>query len=446
MRVLVATHDFGVDRIGGTEVLTFGLVRALRDLGHQVTVICADHQADVPAGEVVTSDEEADGILVHRLRFDWRRAPSPFEWLHYNPAVVPIIDHYVTQHRPDIAHVTSCYMLSASVVGALARRRLPTVLTATDFWFVCARNTLLHSSGALCSGPETGEKCARCQLAGSGWYRAAAALLPTPVTSALIATIGPRPYLTRLRGLRGLHGDWEDRFRRTRQALGEIACVVTASGLVRDHLIDYGLSPERVVHSRYGIDLGWTRGYEHKTSSPTLRLGFIGALIPAKGPDLLIKAMRALPADRRVTLSLVGDPLKDPAYGAHLHSLAGDDPRIVFAGTFPPDQLGRVFQDIDVLVVPSIWYDFPLVIPSALATSTPIVATDLPGMNELVHHERNGLLFPMGDWQALADRIERLLAEPDLLERLTRGIEPVKDTLTMGREYEAIYERLLAQK
>jgi len=444
MRLLFATHDFGLDRIGGTEVLTLNLVRGLRDLGHDVAVVCADNHADVAPGRIETSDERCDGTPVHRLRFDWRKASDPFAWLYDNPAVPPVIERYVERHRPDIAHVTSCYTLTASVIGALARH-VPTVMTATDFWFVCARNTLLHSSGELCAGPESAAKCARCLLADSGWFRLSDAFLPAAATSRLLSATQRRPWLTRLRGLRGMHGNWDDRFQRLRQALGELTFTVTASRLVMDNLIAYGLSPERIAHSPYGIDLSWTHGLAAKTPSSTLRLGFIGALIPAKGPDLLIRAVRSLPRDVRVSVTVLGDLKKDEVFGARLQALAGDDPRIRFAGTFEADQLGRVFQDIDALVVPSIWYDFPLVIPSALATKTPLITTDLPGMNELVRHEQNGLLFPKGDWQALAALIARLVEEPGLLDRLVRGIEPVKDTAAMAREYERLYERVLGR-
>ena len=67
------------------------------------------------------------------------------------------------------------------------------------------------------------------------------------------------------------------------------------------------------------------------------------------------------------------------------------------------DELSR----IDVLVVPSIWYEnAPLVVYSALAAGVPVVATDLGGLSETIVHGRNGLLFEPGNPAALAAELE----------------------------------------
>src|SRR6202007_2144024 len=111
----------------------------------------------------------------------------------------------------------------------------------------------------------------------------------------------------------------------------------------------------------------------------------------------LIEAFQRLPADADAVLRIYGDPHQFPEYGAYLQELAArplpNSEKISFCGSFPNSQLGSVLQNLDVLVVPSRWYEnTPLVIQSALATKTPLIATDLGGMSELVHHTENGLL------------------------------------------------------
>jgi glycosyltransferase involved in cell wall biosynthesis len=105
--------------------------------------------------------------------------------------------------------------------------------------------------------------------------------------------------------------------------------------------------------------------------------------------------------------------------------------------------MGEVMTGIDVLAVPSIWYDFPLVVPSALATNTPVLATDLPGMNEMIQHDVNGLLFERYDWKGLAMQIRRLVEDRDLLFRLRKGIQAVKTVEQMGAEYLDLYSRVI---
>jgi len=335
--------------------------------------------------------------------------------------------------------VTSCNTLSGSLITAARRRGVPVVLTATDFWFVCARNTLLKPDGSLCSGPETPWKCAQCMLADAKAYRWPRRLLPKETVASLLQAVGRFPVVTNRRGFRGMLGDWQGRFDFLRQALQQVDRIVTASRFLRTFLIRYGVSPERIQESSYGIDTEWATSFQTKSPSPRLRVGFIGQILPAKGPDLLVRAVRSLSPDAPVEVRIYGDLSKAPQYSETLLEQARLDRRISFPGTFDNSQMGRVLSEIDVLVVPSIWYDFPLVIPSAFATKTPVVATNLPGMNESVTPEVDGLLFDRHDWEGLASIIRRFIDDPGLLERLRTRIQPVKTMREFAAECLDIY-------
>ena len=95
-----------------------------------------------------------------------------------------------------------------------------------------------------------------------------------------------------------------------------------------------------------------------------------------------------------------------------------------------------------MLVIPSLWYDFPLVAYEALATGTIIIATDLPGLNETIEPNVNGLLFPRGDVVALAQQLTRLVEDPDLFDRLRRQTTKVKTIAEATRELESLYQLL----
>lgn len=320
------------------------------------------------------------------------------------------------------------------------------MLSATDFWFLCAHNTLVRNDDALCGGPEDPWQCARCMLSKAKAYRWPRRVLPERAVSTLLQTVSRYPLLTRQRGLRGMLGDWEDRFAFLSRALQKVDRIITASHFLRTLFIKHGVSPERVGFSTYGLDTSWAKGYEMKTASSQLRVGFIGQIVPFKGPDILLKALASLKLNVPVQLKIYGDLAKTPDYAQKLRELAAPDPRIAFLGTFDNSLMGQVLSEIDVLAVPSTWYDFPLVIPSAFATKTPVLATNLPGMNELVKHDVNGLLFERYDWMGLAQQIERLVDEPDLLERLRAGIAPVKTLRQLTEEYLTVYTSLLIGK
>jgi len=332
MRIVLITHFFPPGHVGGTEVLSLGLAKQLRSLGHEVQLVCAEDWDSAPGYKIQFRDELVEEIPVRRLRFNWTKAPDVFGYLYNNPEVERHIAALLKEQVPDIVHITSCYSLSASVINAARQANLPIVLSATDFWFLCARNTLLQTDDTLCSGPETPWKCARCLTSDAKIYRWPRQILPEPAVAALLQTIGRYPLLTRQPGLRGMLGPWDKRQAFLTHALTRVDHIVTASRLLQDMFIQYGVDPGIISVSPYGLDTSWAARYPAKLPSDRLRIGFIGQILPFKGPDLLIKAVRQLAPNLPVDVLIYGDLAKTPEYGAQLRTLVGDDPRIPFLG------------------------------------------------------------------------------------------------------------------
>ncbi len=195
----------------------------------------------------------------------------------------------------------------------------------------------------------------------------------------------------------------------------------------------------------YGHDLSWLNTYEGKLRSEEIRIGFIGQISESKGVHLLLEAARLLveKANRKFRLYIYGNLKHDPGYSATLRDLVRGLENVEFCGTYLHAQSAGVFAGIDVLVVPSIWYDFPLVIYEAFATQTPVIATNLGGMAEAVEDEVNGLLFERNDANDLARQLRRIIDEPGLLERLRSGIPEVKRIEQEVEELEQIYTELI---
>lgn len=443
MRIAICTHFYPPHHLGGTEVLTAGLAKHLQMEGHDVQVVCGEDWERAGSHEVEPSDDVVDGVPVHRLHFNWKKAPDVFGWLYNNPNVEAYVIDYFESFQPDIVHITSCYTLSASIISAANVLGIPIVLTATDFWFLCSRNTLLMSDGSLCSGPDRPMKCTSCMMANSPVYDWSRKVMPEWALLRTLSYMDDIPLITNQPWARGALGDWEKRVDHTLEMLGLVDRIVTASQFLRDLFIQYGVDPKKISVSPYGIDTSWATGFERKQSSAHLRVGFIGQMLPMKGPDILLRALSLLHPQLPIEVHLYGDPTKDPDYGQMLTALAARDPRVKMAGTFSNRDMGAVLQRLDVLIVPSIWYDFPLVIPSAFATRTPVIATDLSGMNEFVQHEVNGLLFERNCAEDLATTIQRLVDEPGLLPRLRSGIQPVRTIANMAGELSAMSAKLV---
>jgi glycosyltransferase involved in cell wall biosynthesis len=142
--------------------------------------------------------------------------------------------------------------------------------------------------------------------------------------------------------------------------------------------------------------------------SDSFRVGFVGRLDPVKRIDVLLAAMKRLPTN--FTLDIFGDGVEREK----LEALAG--PRVVFHGRI--DRPQTALSAIDLLVLPSEAEGFGLVLIEAMAAGVPVVASDAPGIRDVVTHERDGLLVPVGDAEALSRAIERIATDATLRGQL----------------------------
>lgn len=150
----------------------------------------------------------------------------------------------------------------------------------------------------------------------------------------------------------------------------------------------------------------------------------VGTLHEVKGQRHVVEAVaRLVVLGRRVRLDLVGDgPDLDDLRDLAARRGLGD--RVRFLGALPHDAVIECYARSKVVVVPSVASSdgrregLPTVIVEAMACGTPVVASDLSGIPELVEHEQTGLLVAPGDVEGLASAIERLLDDPELRARL----------------------------
>jgi glycosyltransferase involved in cell wall biosynthesis len=157
--------------------------------------------------------------------------------------------------------------------------------------------------------------------------------------------------------------------------------------------------PEKLKKINFGINLNLVKPHRRTIGHAPSRVtfGYIGQITPHKGVDLLMEAFAGL-TEKPARLAIFGPRNQDAAYMHQLQELSGNSESVEFRDTFPSDQLGKVLSQIDVLVIPSRWYEnSPLVLLYALATKTPVIATDMKGMSEFVKNDFNGYTFKKDD-------------------------------------------------
>jgi glycosyltransferase involved in cell wall biosynthesis len=145
----------------------------------------------------------------------------------------------------------------------------------------------------------------------------------------------------------------------------------------------------------------------HGFEGPTLV--FAGRLTAQKALDVAFDAVARVAG---VTLAVVGDgPERE-----RLERSAGD--RVRFLGAVPRGTALELFRAADAALLSSGWENFPHAVVEALAVGTPVIATDVGGVAEVVRDGENGLLVAAGDSEALADAIARFVSDAPLRERL----------------------------
>lgn len=192
------------------------------------------------------------------------------------------------------------------------------------------------------------------------------------------------------------------------------------AAFVRRHAV--GRRPQvTVVHN--GMEFPPARSRRGTAASPPgpARLTVVGRLNPRKGQDLAIAALRLLRDEGRdVELGLVGDTF--PGYGSVEEALRsqarelGVDAFVRFHGY--RDDVGRVLDESDVVLVPSRLEPLGNVAIEAMGAGRPVVAADVGGLREIVMDGVTGRLVPPGDPAALAGAVGELLDDPALAASL----------------------------
>lgn len=177
-----------------------------------------------------------------------------------------------------------------------------------------------------------------------------------------------------------------------------------------------------------------------------VRLLFVGRFSAQKGLRYLLEAFPAVVARHPAArLKLLGGEEDDEGPYHRLARELGVGHAVGFGGLVRQEALGAFYSAADVLVMPSISEGHALTPLECLACGTPVIASDIPGLRETVHHEVNGLLVPPAEPAALAEAICRVVEEPGLLGRLRRAARPSVEPFAWDRrvaELEGVCARL----
>lgn len=411
MRVLIVSHGHPTFSIGGAEVASHNLFRALGNMPGVEAFYLARSPAALP--------RHADTPLMslrqgERETFLHADAWDPF-WLS-NGGIADLqgaFSDYLRHVRPDVVHFHHVIGLGVEAVVQV-RRVLPNaaiVITFHEYLSICLNHGQMvkTSRNALCRSASPAE-CAGCfpQHSPGQIFQRETFLKDHLLTAD--AFISPSNFLI-------------DRY--------------AAWGLPRDRftMIENGLAPQALAPVR-----------KLSAKSRRARFGFFGQLSEFKGLHVLLEAVASIDEEtwgNDATLYIFGGNLENQpaAFRDRFDRLierAGRRAR--FFGSYRSDELPRLMEQVDWLIMPSIWWEnSPVVIQEAFLHGRPPIVGDIGGMAEKVRHGVDGLHFRAGSPEDLADRMTEILTDGGLWKRLHDNAPKTLDLTGFAEKHLAVY-------
>jgi len=221
-------------------------------------------------------------------------------------------------------------------------------------------------------------------------------------------------------------------------------CVTTNSKVLVEQLHSYGITRAGLIYN--GLDLVKHAGTSSRGElrkklglvDSIFYISFVGALVERKGIRHLVQAIKSLNRHNFKALIIGDGPLRDT-----VNELTRDDERFSVVGHHP--NAIEYIKASNLLVLPSFYEGLPNVIIEAMAVGTPVIATNIYGIPELIEDGINGLLVPVKDSKSITNAIEFIYDNPAIAEIYAEASRKRSQFFSIDRmvkEYEELYSGL----
>ncbi|KXS44109.1 MAG: Glycosyl transferase group 1 [Methanolobus sp. T82-4] len=399
MRILMVIHGFPPFYMAGSEVYTYNLCQELTK-DNEVYVFT---RIENPYEASYTYyDEDYHGLKVRRVNKPQRDYTLTDKYL--DPEMDVVFEAFLEEIKPDVVHIGHLSHLSTNLPEIARKKGCPVIYTLHDFWLKCYRGQLIKPDLQICAGPSD-ENCLDC----------------------VKRTFKDKWDIEDVKTYRKHMDD----------VISQINLLLSPSHFLLDFYKNNGVDDNKLVFSKYGFNksviLPKKKNYENDSK---ISFGFMGRVIPVKGIKILLEAFRELERSELHIFGSVG--------GQKIFLEKYVDKNIFFDGSFDNWEINKVLERIDVLVVPSIWYEnSPLVIQEAFMAGIPVITSDIGGMAELVENGIDGFTFDTGNKNALKSIMKRIEDDPTILNVLNVSSTKVRSIQDDAAFVQELYREVL---
>ena len=321
--------------------------------------------------------------------------------IYWSKTTYQSVKKIIQDKKPDIVHIHNTFLLiSPSVYDACFEAQVPVVQTLHNYRFLCPAGTF-YRKGYIC------EKC-----------------LPNKRIFCFLHRCWRSSFF-----LSCLLWRIVEVFYKKKIFSEHIKSYIALSNFSREMFIENGFPADRVFVKPNFLDVD--PGYLESSEEYGL---FVGALRDYKGIKTLVKAWNSL--ETQHTLKIIGDgPLR-----GYIEKPSNNS--IELLGSKTLRETMDYMKKARFVIVPSECYEtFSRVSMESLACGVPVIASDIGALREMVEHEYTGLLFRAGDSNDLAEKINRLFSDKDLVKELKRNARNrYKERYTLAANYKMLMD------
>ncbi|MFO7614548.1 MAG: glycosyltransferase [Bacteroidales bacterium] len=407
MKILLATHQYFPDHVGGTEVLTLGIARRLHKLNHVVAVVTYIESASSKTRNFIIKETVFEEIPVYQIYYNLNADPFPVLAEYRNSYIHDLFVNILKEFNPDLVHFTHVMKLSGSTLEACSELKIPFIVHLTDFWFICPRHTLMKWNNTLCNGPKNDTYCIKCLHHTHGFFSSFVSRINSFALSKMVTGGIPTEKADK-KSFRKNIDALALRNKYLREQLGKADQLIALSEFQKKMFLLNGYPENLIKVIPHGIEELIKDIIHKKPEGTQINLLLIGSVVPHKGVHVAIQAM-AGSLNKNIKLIIWGDATGNNAYSLMIRGAAKTDPRVELRGIFAPDQMADVLSECHMLLMPALWYENdPLVVQLALAAGMPVMASHLGSLPDMIRDQENGWLLPPGNvrsWTKAFDNI-----------------------------------------
>lgn len=414
MNILLGVHQFFPDHYTGTERYVLNLAKQLQKMGHFVKVLTYSvlDQGGFREGYspgILCKEYVYEGVPVIAFRHKEKRTDHAFcfdliDKDFYNESM-----NIFKKNKFDIYHCAHPFRISAAIKAA-RDSGVKVVFMVTDYWLMCPIGIMRRNDNTLCEGPDDGRNCLGHCFA----------------------------HLTR--------DSIKDRISESQRLIESCDCLLSPSNFLIWLFNKAGYIPsDHFLLSRHGFDYTKKKAHSLNEKKETITFGYIGTIQYHKGVHIMVEGFKKSP-HQNIRLQVWGGCFHEVEYQRGLMETADGDSRIEFKGAYNFNDVEEILNPIDVVIVPSIWYEnAPLTISTSLAYGIPVITSDAGGMKEMIKNGQNGLTFRIGDSADLSAKINSIADDPDLISTFKRNIQYPIRVEEEAFNTEMVYKQMLSK-